>query len=164
MQFIAVGQTWTTVAGKADKQRWWVQRLSATGDKVWQDNWAGAASAADQGAVAVLPAAGGAFLVGGTAAASKSDTNLRLARLSADGKQTWSQQYGSKGDAERLADLVADSNSNATLAGVKVSGDVNKLYVVRVAATGKLAWTYERGSKGDLWQVGALIRRNSGEL
>ncbi len=162
--FVAVGQTWTVAAGKSDKHRWWVQRLSATGEKLWHDNWAGAASADDQGAVAVLPADGGAFLVGGTAAASKSDTNLRLARLSPDGKPTWSQQYGTKGDAERLADLVADSNSNATLAGVKVSGGVEKLYVVRVAATGKLAWTYERGDKGDSWLVGALIRRNSGEL
>ncbi len=160
---IAAGWTKSFGAGQAD---FWVVKIDAAGEIVWQKAYGGKGM---EQAWSVVPLAdGGCVVAGGTTSFGAGKADYWLLRLDATGEIVWQKAYGGAGDdapggtyEEYVARVVRDRDGFFVLASETDSfghGDTD-VWVVKVRPEdGGIAWqkAYGDTNSDTTWSIRAM--------
>jgi len=173
--FIAAGYSFSsggggnkTSANYGDAD-WWIIRLNADGDKLWETEVGGSSSEwTGLSAISILQAHNGDFLVAGFSASAPGTGNKTapqfgggdgyVTRLDSNGNILWDRSYGGNGK-DYLIYLVENMDGTILLAGSSASGPSgNKtspnyggldFWLVKTDAAGNLLWDRSFGGSDD---------------
>jgi hypothetical protein len=154
---ILVGESRSTTSGNKTAPRigtaynFWVVRLDANGNKVWDKTFN---TNQYTQARSVVQTGDGGFLVGGTT----DRKDYWIVRLNADGDKLWDRIYGGSGE-DQLTDLHGTADGGFILAGYSNSPQgVNKsgppygafdVWLVRIDSAGNKLWDRSYGGDAD---------------
>ncbi len=167
--FILGGYAWSGTTGNKTSTNYgaydfWVVRLNANGDAMWQSSFGGGS---DDRLYSLQQTSDGGFILGGISASPRSgnktseafgDYDFWVVRLDEKGNKLWDRTYGGSG-RDILRCLRQTSDGGFILGGESASTDGNKtasnfggpdFWVVRTDANGSMLWdkTYG-GNAGD---------------
>ncbi|TAE25573.1 MAG: DUF5018 domain-containing protein, partial [Cytophagales bacterium] len=155
------GNKTATNYGSSD---FWVVKINANGDKVWDKAFGG--SGEDE-LTSMIATSDGGFLLGGRSGSpvsgSKTAPNYGsfdywVVKINANGDKVWDKTFGGLGD-DRMSSMIATSDGGFLLAGASYSSiSGNKTtpnysdedyWVVKINANGDKVWDKTFGGSGD---------------
>ncbi|RME05389.1 MAG: hypothetical protein D6803_09035, partial [Anaerolineae bacterium] len=155
--FIAAGWTESFGAGDAD---FWVLRLDAQGDILWEKTYGG--RRVDQAWSVDTTRDGGYIVAGGTESFGAGGADYWLLKLDAQGEIEWQKTYGGKEDdggggdyEEYVVRALEDRDGNFVLASESASfgpGDI-AIWVLKLDPQGQILWQKAYGGEYEesLW-------------
>ncbi|WGK66015.1 hypothetical protein [Croceiramulus getboli] len=136
----------------------WVIKISATGDLLWERNYGG--SEIDR-AYAATAAPDGGYLIAGQSFSADGDKNTHLGnsdawliKINGQGELLWEHSYGGSefdyaaGIAPLGNDFMVVGNSRSTDGDLSNNSGENDLWIYRIDATGELLWSASYGGSG----------------
>ncbi|QMU31040.1 hypothetical protein [Adhaeribacter radiodurans] len=143
--------------GSQGGQDYWVLKISATGEKIWDKRYGGSGEDVLEG---LAPTLDGGLLLGGTSTsgvsgdktqASRGNSDFWLVRIDGDGNLLWDKRYGGSGEDQLLAlGSTGTSSGNFFVAGTSTSGKGGDK--TQAGQGGKDYWFLKLNSKGGkLW-------------
>jgi hypothetical protein len=179
--FVLAGSSASGIDGNKSSQNFgdadfWVVRLDASGNKIWDRSFGGAGYDA---AYAIEPTPDGGFIVGGESASVPGGTKASphfgvtdfwIVRLDAAGNKIWERSYGGNG-IDQLTALQTTPDGGCIVAGNSDSGVTgNKgatnfggsdFWVLRLDSSGNRVWerTFGGGANDTAWVIEATFDR-----
>jgi len=143
----------------------WIIKLDADGNLVWQKNYGGAGG--ENFGVITAASDGGFFLCGitdsnnsGDVPATKGSSDVLVIKIDANGNKVWSKTFGGSG-YDGATSVLGDADGGCTLAGLTESndGDVvgyhggifDDVWILKLDRNGQLKWQATLGgTKSDI--------------
>ena len=160
--FVVAGSTQSTNGDVTNNQGgydFWVVKLDALGNKVWQKTLGGSS---DEQAYAITTAPDGGFIAAGYTSSSDGDilvnqgsSDYWVIKLDASGNKVWQKTLGGRSD-DRARGVTPAPDGGFVVAGFSLSGDgdvTNNLgeydyWVVKLDASGNKVWQKNLGGRG----------------
>jgi hypothetical protein len=124
----------------------WLIKMGKNGNVIWQKRVSNA------GAAAIIPAAGGGYMLLGNANSSSGFSDYQVTKITDDGNKIWQKTYGGTG-ADAAYSIVAASDNGYIIAGSAQSndGDVtgnhgfDDFWIVKIDDNGNKVWQKSYG-------------------
>ena len=155
--YIAVGATRSKGKGDWD---FWVLRLDANANLLWEKVYGGIGADTARGVVALRD---GGFAIAGTTTSKSKDDSPRawIIKINADGKKIWDRVIGQ--GATRVNALGLTGEGGFILAGGNVRGKAGpNFWVARLSTSGKRLWRYTTGGRARDVAHAVLATRDGG--
>ncbi|MHA1536149.1 MAG: FHA domain-containing protein [Alphaproteobacteria bacterium] len=156
--YIAVGATKSKGAGDWD---FWVLRLDANAEILWEKVYGGTSADIARGVVALRD---GGFAIAGNSGAKSKDGNSRawILKIDASGKKVWDRFVGA-GRGARVNALGLTGEGGFILAGSAARGKRGaNFWVSRLSPKGKQLWRYTTGGRARDVAHAVLATRDGG--
>lgn len=130
-----------------------LQRVSAAGELVWSQRFAGEDGGMDQVNDLVISSEGAVYLAGTTSAAQPNTNDALLLRYTAEGELVWSQRWnrelaGTTGYLDILVDLTMAPDGDLVMTGLSRNGNDSEALTMRYGPDGTLRWASLFGTPG----------------
>ncbi|WP_066834233.1 T9SS type A sorting domain-containing protein [Rufibacter ruber] len=183
--FLLGGYSRSTISGDKTEAPWgwdydyWVVRIDANGDKLWDRRFGG--SNVDQ-LTSMVAASDGGFLLGGHSRslsggdkteAPRGEADFWAVRIDASGNKVWDRRFGGN-LYEALTSVVATQDGGFLLGGYLLpgsGGDIsespkggNDFWAVRIDAAGNKVWDRRLGGSGQDELTAMLATQDGGFL
>lgn len=155
---VIVGHTESAGAGGAD---FWVLKLSAVGERLWETTFGGAGL---DYASTVTATRDGAIIVGGLTRSRATGFDSRVLKLAADGRVIWDATLGGDRD-DWIRAIVETRDGDLALAGYTMSAGAGlyDVWLLRLDADGRSLSERTFGAAGNEW-ARALVELPDGSL
>ena len=156
--YIAVGATRSKGKGDWD---FWVLRLDANAELLWEKVYGGSGADIARGVVALRD---GGFAIAGTTASKSKDNSPRawIIKIDAKGKKIWERVIG-EGRGVRVNALALTGEGGFILAGSNARSKRGaNFWVARLSPSGKRLWRYTTGGRARDVAHAVLATRDGG--
>jgi uncharacterized delta-60 repeat protein len=153
--FIVAGSTNSYGAGRDD---YWVLKLDASGNVIWQKTYGGSSH---EYAQSIQETSDGGFIVAGyTYSYGAGEKDILVLKLDATGNAVWQKTYGGS-DYDSANSIQQTSDGGFIVAGGTYSYGAGEkdIWVLRLNATGNVIWQKTYG--GSAWEFGHSIQETS---
>lgn len=139
-----------------------VVKTDAYGNEQWNKIFGGAG---DDEAYNIQVAADGGYVIAGSKAESAgTNTNAWIIKLSSDGTEIWTKEFGVTGENESAARIInTPTDGGYITVGTTTNFPAAKsaVYLLKMTATGDTIWSakYGNGTSNDLFNYGTAIQQ-----
>ena len=156
---VVVGHTESKGAGKAD---FWVLKLGADGEPLWDRTFGGPRT--DYASAVTATRDGGVIVGGMTQSQGAGGFDIRVFKLDPSGEVVWDQTFGGEND-DWVRAIVETQDGGHALAGYTMSkgAGLSDVWLLKLAANGEFLWERTYGEAGNEW-ARALVELPDGGL
>ena len=156
---VVVGHTESKGAGAAD---FWVVKLDATGEPIWDRSFGG--ENLDYASAVTASGAGGVVVAGLTKSTGAGGFDSRVLKLDASGTVVWDRVFGGEQD-DWVRAVIETRDGGHALAGYTMSqgAGLYDVWMLKLDNNGRLLWERTFGDTGNEW-ARAIVQMSDGAL